>query len=85
MTKTSDKWQKLFALNCDSMDDFLLFYSSVHSAMTRIKEYQSVALKDEAFRYAYLSKSLDIKELHAVTKQLMTNTKDNYMTVLPNS
>ena len=82
MARTFAEWQKLFGLQCDTIDDFPSYYSSVRKGVTRLREYDSVAIKDDTFIRAYLCKSLDVKELRSSTKEFMANMDDDSLDIL---
>ena len=49
MARTFAEWQKLFALQCDTIDDFPSYYSSVRKCADRLREDNSVAIEDDTF------------------------------------
>ena len=59
MAKIFDEWQKLFDLKCDTLDDFLLFYSGVHNGVKKLKVAESVAITDDRFIKAFLCRAID--------------------------
>ena len=82
MARKFAEWQKLFGLQCDMIDDFPSYYSSVRKGVARLREYDSVAIEDDIFVRAYLCKSLDVKELRSSTKEFMANMEDNSLDIL---
>ena len=51
-------WTTLFALKCDDRDSFLAFYSQVKSLTHKLTEHSSVAVQDDIFMRAFLSRTI---------------------------
>ena len=82
MARTFAEWQKLFGLNCGTIDDFPSFYSSVRKSVARLRENDSVAIEDDTFIRAYLCKSIDVKELRGSTKEFMASMQGKSLDIL---
>ena len=82
MARTFAEWQKLFGLNCGTIDDFPSFYSSVRTSVARLREYGSDAIEDDTFIRAYLCKSIDVKELRNSTKEFMASRQAKSLDIL---
>ena len=82
MARIFAEWQKFFGLNCDTIDDFPSFYSSVRTSVARLREYGSEAIEDDTFIRAYLCKSIDVKELRSSTKEFTTSMQAKSLDIL---
>ena len=81
MAKTFDEWQKLFDLKCDTLDEFLSFFSGVRTSVKKLETANSIAIMDDTFIRAFLYRAFDVPELHNTSKGLTTNTKDSCMNI----
>ena len=63
MARTFEEWLKLFDLKCDSMNDFLPFYSEVRKNVKKLQTAELVAITDDTFIRDFLCRALDVPEL----------------------
>ena len=73
---------KLFALKCDDRDSFLAFYSQVKGLSHKLSEHNSVAVQDDVFMRAFLSKTIEAPELQSEVKKSLKEPKIKYLEVL---
>ena len=81
MARTFEEWLKLFDLKCDSMDDFLAFYSGVCWSVCKLEQQELVAITDDASIRAFLCRALDVLELQNTAKELKMNTNLSVMKI----
>ena len=75
-------WTKLFALKCDDRDSFMAFYSQVKGITHKLTEHSSVAVQDDIFMQALLSRTIEAPELQSEVKNFLKEPKIQYLEIL---
>ena len=75
-------WLDFFALRCTSMDDFLLFYSSVKKVTHKLQEVRPIAVTDDTFLKAFLSGSISCGDLKTETKGFLIEGTEPYNKIM---
>ena len=79
MARTFEEYQRVFDLKCDTLYDFLSFYSGVRTSVRKFETSDSIAIKDDTFIRTFFCRAPDVPELQTTSKGLTTNTKDSCM------
>ena len=71
MARIMQHWTDFFSLRCESMDEFLAFYSGVKQVTHKLQEANSIAITDDTFLKAFLAKAVACEELQTEAKRFL--------------
>ena len=71
MSRIMQHWTDFFGLKCESMEEFLAFYSGVKQVTHKLQEANSIAITDDIFLKAFLAKAIACEELQTEAKKFM--------------
>ena len=75
-------WTKLFSLKCEDRDSFNAFYSQFKGITHKLTEHSSVAVQDDTFMRAFLSRTIEAPELQSEVKNFLKEPKIEYLEIL---
>ena len=82
MARSLALWTGLFALKCETIDDFLVFHSEVKKKIQRLKNQASTAIQDDIFVKAFMAKAIVAPELQIESKKFLMESKKSYAEIL---
>ena len=74
MARSLALWTGLFALKCETIDDFLVFHSEVKKKIQRLKNQASMAIQDDIFVKAFMAKAIVAPELQIELKKFLMDS-----------
>ena len=82
MARIMQHWTDFFGLRCESMDEFLAFYSGVKQVTHKLQEANSIAITDDTFLKAFLAKAVACEELQTEAKRFLQGGNDGWEVIL---
>jgi hypothetical protein len=80
--KVTRQWESLFGLKCESMSEFLKFYSAFKTIRYKLQTSKSVAITDDNFLRSFLARTIDVPELQEETKKFLKEPNTPYSVIL---
>ena len=77
-------WKTFFSLECDDVDQFLVYHNKLKKTLQKLQDCNSIAVGDDDFLRVFVHRALDIEELKESVKALVKPVKDGttFMTQL---
>ena len=82
MAREMQNWTELFALKCEDRDSFVAFYSTAKKLLHKLTVGKSIAVTDDIFLKAFITKVIEVPELQSESKKFLMDGSGTHAEIL---